>query len=330
MKNQTVTIEAAAAMHARKNEIPRLIEQIEPELSNHKTEIDNLSAQIANMQRVLDEENAPRVLGEMRHNPMRQPEKDEKAAHIRQLKTQLGDALKTYEPLRNEVDALNAEREKLENNPPAVTLQDLKTAQAKTSALTIKLDQIKQAAEEAASKSPADRIESLQEETERLSADQDLMAADVDMGHGSDDELKKLTGKLAKLKKELFTAQEVAGMAQATQRGYQRRIDTLNDELAAADAGLKALITLYARRGYETASERLQAAIADIGEALDTMSNHNQLSQLKGDGSEFFPYSASIRIELRGIAGVEDKLIEPDTDAARDNAEQVVLSLAQA
>lgn len=327
MKPQTITLETAAARNAKIIAINQALREIEPDLSAGKASVDTLKNQIASIRYVLDKEFEPLPLHATRGSRMPKDEIDQKTAKIEQLKEQLNDALKTYEPLRDEAAEMTAERDYLEDNPPAATLEDLKTAQAKISALSVKAAQIKQAAEEAASKCPTDRIEALKEEIQGLSIEQDLMAADVDMGTGSESELKKLAGKLAKATKELSVAQEVASMAEATQRGYQRRLDSLNDELAAAGVGFRTMLSLYARCGFVADSKRIQSSINDIEQAFRSMENFNHLSLYEGDGSEFFQGHPRVEINLGGILGGEAKRIETDAGAARDNTDKVMASI---
>ncbi len=324
MKNQTVTIESAAARNARINEIPRLVEQLQPELSNHKAVVDNLNAQITNRQRVLDKENAPKVPGEVRYNQMRTAEKDEEAAQIRQLQKQLMHAMKDYEPVRDEVDQLYAELEELQSNSPAVTLADLKTANAKLNELTVKISQIEQAAEEAASKCPTDQIEALTVEIDTLSADRDLMAADVDMGQGSDAELKSLTTKLTKAEKRLAEANTTASMSLSTQRGYQRRLDALNSEQVVADTGFRAMLSLYAMGIHGAAVQRLDRALAAIKDDLTDVLIANQLSDRYGDRSVFSNYSGRAHIEFPGIHQIEARVTAPEDEVIRQKVDEVL------
>lgn len=329
MKNQTVTIESAASRNARINEIPRLVEQIQPELSNHKTVVDNLNAKIANMQQLLDRENAPRVPGEMRHNPMRQSEKDQRAFQVRQLQEQLKHALTDYEPIQSEVDQLYAELEELHSNPPTATLADLKSANANLNALTVKISQIEQAAEEAASKCPTDQIEALTVEIDTLSADRDLMAADVDMGHGSDAELKSLTTKLTKAEKQLAEANATASKSLSTQRGYQRRLDALNSEQLIADAGFRAMLSLYAGEIHRAAVERLERTLVAIEDDLTDVLIANQLSDRYGDRSVFSNYSGRARIEFPGIHQIEARVAAPKDEIINLKAEEILQGITR-
>lgn len=329
MKNQAVTIELAAARNARINEIPRLVEQLQPELSTHKAVVDNLNAQITNSQHVLDKENAPRVPGEVRYNQMSPAEKDEKAAQIRQLQIQLMHAMKDYEPVRDEVDQLYAELEELQSNSPAVTLADLKTANAKLNELSVKISQIEQAAEEAASKCPSDQIEALTVEIDTLSADRDLMAADVDMGQGSDAELKSLTSKLTKAEKQLAEANKTASMSLSTQRGYQRRLDTLNSEQMIADAGFRTMLSMYAMGVHGAAVQRLNSALAAIEDDLTDVLIANQLSGRYGDRSVFSNYSGQAHIEFPGIHQIEGRVAAPKDEVIQLKVEEILQGITR-
>lgn len=327
MNAQAVTLDTANNRRGRIAEITEILEQSEPELQERRGAVDTWKNKIASIQYVLDKENEPMPPHAVRYGRMSREEQNKKAAQIRDLQEQFRDAQSAYEPLRNKLAELTAERDDLENNPPAVTLADLKAAFAKIRGLSVKTEQIKQASEEAESKHPTDHINALAEEIETLSSELDLMAADVDMGTGSESDLKKLTAKLAKAKKEHTAAREIADLAQSTQRGYQRRLDALDDELADANAGFCTMLTLYAREGYRIEAERLKTAIASIEKMLCSMANFNALSRYKGDGSELSMGFASLRIESRGIRDLDNKTIEPDTDAALESAERILAGI---
>jgi DNA repair exonuclease SbcCD ATPase subunit len=318
-----VTIETANARRARIAEIAGILEKKQPELHAHNALVDNWQNQINHIQLQLDKD-AHRAPHEIRTGSLSNDEKKQMARQIRALREQLNDALAVYEPMRDEVDALEAEQRDLYRNPPAPRATDLKEAHDYIGAMNVKIEQIKQAAEQAASKAPDVNTDVMATAIDTLLAERDLMAADVDMGSKPEGDLKKITAQLARAKKDLTDAQDVAGIAEATQRGYQRRLDSLESELHTATAGFETMLSLWARDAYQGEAKRLQAAIQNTEKALNSMASYNELSLLSGDGSQLFSYSASVRIEPRGITGFDNETFTPDTDAARKSAEQML------
>lgn len=325
----TITLEAANARRARIAEINAILEDREPELHTHKSVVDNWQSQIGNLELELEKEEH-RTPHEVRFNAMGKDEKRKKQAQLRHLKEQHDDAMKVYEPVRKELSDLAAELESLEKNAPELTMKDLKSAGRLIDELELKIEQTEQAAEKAQDKALSSETKALADNVATLTAELDLMAADLDMGNATEADIKKHAAKLAKAEKELAAAQDLASKSESAQRGYQLKLDRLTDELGAARSGFEVMLTLFARNSYQGEAKRLQAALDTVNDTLESMALFNELSRNHGDGSELFTRAASVRIEPEGLLGFDNQRLEPDTDKAREKADQILESLTAA
>ncbi|MET4027908.1 chromosome segregation ATPase [Marinobacter sp. MBR-99] len=321
-----VTIESVNARSARISEIEEIIENKWPELDALKTEADRWQWKVDAVQRQL-ENITHRPTKAARGATLSAADKDQKEKYetdLSQAREELRAALNAYEPMHDELARLEAEKNDLERNPPVPSLSDLKAAHAEVMAVSVKIEQLQQSAEQAATQAPAPDTDAMATEIDSLLVERDLLAADIDIGIKPESELKKLNSRLTKARKELADVQEAADIGQAKQRGYQRRLDTLETDLSIVTAGYKLLLSFYARAEYHAELGRLNSLVDQLAESLGKMASCNALSLNSGDGLEFLSPSAQVQIIPEGISGITQRTIKPDSSSDRIQAQQLL------
>ncbi|MTI98730.1 MAG: hypothetical protein FH752_08925 [Marinobacter adhaerens] len=246
--------------------------------------------------------------------PARKGEIEQLKNDIQGLGLQIAELEKEYEPIRAELAEVEGEYSSLKNKPGKVTLADLRKAREAISKVSIEMARIEKASEEVGSRIPSADIENLKNQLEEAAAERDLLAAAVDLGEGSDADLKKASTKFAELKKQLAELEETASLAEATGRGYSHRLDRLADDKSVAEKEFSCLLTLYARELFEEDVKRLESALKEIEGALSGLIVANELSEQYGDGTVFAHMTYRARVELPQIPELETSSVEPQPE----------------
>ncbi len=259
--------------------------------------------------------------------PARKGEIDQMKSDIQGLALQIEELETEYKPIQAELAEIEGEYESLKNNPGKVTLADLGKAREAISKASAEMARIEKASEEAGSRVPDGQIEKLKNLLEEAAAERDLLAADVDLGEGSEGDLKKASTKLAGLKKQLAELEEASSLAEATGRGYSHRLDRLADEKSAAEKEFSCLLTLYARDLFEEDVNRLGSALEEIETAFSGLIVANELSERHGDGSTFAIMTRSARVDLPHIPGLDHNSVEPQPEAIEKRVAEILTKI---
>lgn len=324
MNSKTMNLKSASTMQARIKELHRLIEEKSPELSNERGKLTLIENRMNSIQTELDKEDAPRARFETRYGRMAKQERLEKEAALREIGKEQETAVAIVAPLQKEMDAMNAELNKLLTNPPKAELQDLVIAKRELDGLEGQIRQIEEGAQRASQSRLEDEISELKEKIDLLSADRDMLAANIDMGKAEPAELKKVTSDLNKLKKRLEDLEETANLSESTQRGYQRHLDSLREQHADAERGYRVMISLYARGIYQDGLDQLREAAGRMERAIADITTASNLAAQQGDGESLASYRVQLTINAEGVHEFERVSIETDEDLVRERIDQIV------
>ncbi|WP_322003344.1 hypothetical protein [Marinobacter alexandrii] len=324
MIKKAMNLQTASTLAARTKELQRLIEEKGPELSHERGKLTLIENRMNSIQTELDKEDAPRARFETRYGRMAKQERLEKEAALREIGKEQETAVAIVAPLQKEMDAMNAELNKLLTNPPKAELQDLVIAKRELDGLEGQIRQIEEGAQRASQSRLEDEISELKEKIDLLSADRDMLAANIDMGKAEPAELKKVTSDLNKLKKRLEDLEETANLSESTQRGYQRHLDSLREQHADAERGYRTMISLYARTIFQDGLDQLNEATGRMERAIADITTASNLASLQGDGESLASSRIQLTINADGIHQFERISIETDEDVVRERIDQIV------
>ncbi|MEC9388081.1 MAG: hypothetical protein VX393_17140 [Pseudomonadota bacterium] len=316
----------AAERANRLREIETQREELMPEFSNIRSRLQNVQGQQANLEKQLQELTSPppkhgwRTAGRSGDTARVRRELDQ----VKQSNEQLQEEMR---PFQEQLDDLAKEEETLLNNPPKVSLADLQQTQAEITKLEIQIDRIGQARDEAAARTPTAGIESLKEEIAQAASDRDLLAADLDLGEGSEADLKKATTHLTKLRKQLAEQEETASLAGATQRGYEKRLADLSETKRQAEQEFRCQLSLYAKEIHDAGLQKIVKAFEEIGPALNEILAANELSAIHGAGDEFSRLSGRVRLDMGGFHGIENNSISADEELVSERVAGILADI---
>ncbi|WP_199451659.1 hypothetical protein [Marinobacter sp. bablab_jr008] len=316
----------AAQRADRLREIAAEREELMPEFSDIRSRLANAQGGQANLEKQLQELTSPPP----KHGWRNAGRSDDIAQVRRKLDqatqntTQLQEEIR---PFQKQLDDLDKEEERLINNPPAVSLADLQQTQAEITKLETQIDRIEQAREEAAARTPTEGIESLKDEIAQAASDRDLLAADLDLGEGSEADLKKATTHLTKLRKQLAEQEETASLAGATQRGYEKRLADLSETKRRAEQEFRCQLSLYAKEIHDAGLQRILKAFDEVGAALHEILVANKLSGTHGDGDEFSRLSGRIKLDMGSYYGIDNSTISADEELVSERVARILADI---
>lgn len=314
----------AAQRFDRLREIESIREELLPEHNDLKGKLSTCQGHLAHLQKELNWMLSPPPHARISRAPG-EPSRTKK--EIQEFK-QKGDTLEEQlRPLQERLDQLAKEEEDLRQNPPKVTAKDLQYARAEISKVDAQIARIEQAQEQSVSRTPTEGIDALKDEIAKVASDRDLLAADLDLGEGSEAELKKATTNLTKLKKQLAEQEETASLASATQRGYEKRLADLTAARQRADHEFRCLLSLRAKALHDAGTQTLVTACDEIQKALVDIMAANQLSNRYGDGEEFSFVTGTAKLVVSGLHGHESGSIAPDQHMVTEKVEEILAEI---
>lgn len=259
----------------------------------------------------------------------RKGELDQLKSDIKGLELQIAELESEYEPIHAELVEIENEFESLSNNTGKVTLADLQKAHEAISKANTEMARIEKASDEVSSRAPDADIQKLKNLLEEAAAERDLLAADVDLGEGSESDLKKASSKLAGLKKQLAELEEASSLAGATRRGYAHRLERLGEEKSAAEKEFACLLTVYARHLHDEGVKSLESALNETKNALSGLILANELSKRHGDGTVFAHMIYKPRVELPHIPELENTSIEPLPETIEERMAEILTKIGK-
>lgn len=267
---------------ARIEELELSTQENEGRYSNLKGRMANLSATLATAEKQLAEMHAPPARNEIRAG-WNQTDRDRQAGLVRGYKADL-DALKAeHLDWMQRHEAELQELAQLRDNRPGTGKADTKALADQKREIEAAISRV-QSAIAAPDQPPVDIAGDLQTEVDLLSAQQDELAAAVGLGEASADELRKIQTTLAKKQSELEKAKQAQSLAESAQRGYQKRLEKLQTELAETDRLLREAVCAYAGQAYQEAMKRVNQAQHQMDDALQDLFAAQMLDSASGKG----------------------------------------------